>query len=56
MLGVDKPGSKLSINSTDVLFQGKTLMGSIFGGLKPKSDVTILFKRYMDKVLCHFFF
>lgn len=51
MLGVDKPGSKLSINSTDVLFQGKTLMGSIFGGLKPKSDVPILFKRYMDKEL-----
>jgi len=50
MLGVDKPGSKLSINSTDVLFQGKSLMGSIFGGLKPKSDVPILFKRYMDKV------
>jgi S-(hydroxymethyl)glutathione dehydrogenase/alcohol dehydrogenase len=52
MLGVDKPGSKVSINSSDILFQGKSLMGSIFGGLKPKTDVPILFKRYMDKVLC----
>ncbi|PNX84108.1 alcohol dehydrogenase 7-like protein, partial [Trifolium pratense] len=51
MLGVDHPGSKVSINSNDVLFQGKTLMGSIFGGLKPKTDVPILFKRYMDKEL-----
>ncbi|CAJ2653811.1 unnamed protein product [Trifolium pratense] len=51
MLGVDKPGSKVSINSNDILFQGKTLMGSIFGGLKPKTDVPILFKRYMDKEL-----
>ncbi|CAJ2653809.1 unnamed protein product [Trifolium pratense] len=51
MLGVDHPGSKVSINSNDVLFQGKTLMGSIFGGLKPKTDVPILFKRFMDKEL-----
>ncbi|WJX64427.1 hypothetical protein P8452_49208 [Trifolium repens] len=51
MLGVDKPGSKVSINSSDILFQGKSLMGSIFGGLKPKTDVPILFKRYMDKEL-----
>ncbi|XP_073221042.1 alcohol dehydrogenase-like 7 isoform X2 [Cicer arietinum] len=29
----------------------KTLMGSLFGGLKPKTDVPILLKRYIDKEL-----
>lgn len=58
VLGVDKPGSKLSLSCSEVLVQGKNLMGCLFGGLKPKSDVPILLKRYMDKVLttqCNFF-
>lgn len=51
VLGVDKPGSQLSFKSFDVLHNGKTLMGSLFGGLKAKSDIPILLKRYMDKEL-----
>ncbi|CAK8538551.1 unnamed protein product [Lathyrus sativus] len=51
VLGVDKPESMLSLNCNGVLVQGKTLMGSLYGGLKPKSDVPILLKRYMDKEL-----
>ncbi|CAI8586612.1 unnamed protein product [Vicia faba] len=51
VLGVDKPESMLSFNCNGVLVQGKTLMGSLYGGLKPKSDVPILLKRYMDKEL-----
>lgn len=50
MLGVDRPGSHLKFKSTEVLVSGKTIMGSIFGGLKPKSDIPILVKRYLDKV------
>lgn len=50
MLGVDRPDSQLSLNSVDVLCSGKTLVGSLFGGLKAKSDIPILAKRYMDKV------
>ncbi|KAJ1394338.1 hypothetical protein SESBI_34282 [Sesbania bispinosa] len=51
VLGVDKPGARLSLSSSEVLHNGKTLMGSVFGGLKPKSHVPILLKRYMDKEL-----
>jgi S-(hydroxymethyl)glutathione dehydrogenase/alcohol dehydrogenase len=51
VLGVDKPGSLLSFTSHEVLHSGKSLMGSLFGGLKAKSDIPILLKRYMDKEL-----
>lgn len=51
VLGLDKPGSKLSLSSSEVLHDGKTLQGNLFGGLKPKSHVPILLKRYKDKVL-----
>jgi len=51
VLGVAKPGSQLSLSSNDVLHSGKTLTGTLFGGLKPKSDVPILAKRYLDKVM-----
>ena len=52
VLGLDKPGSRLSLSCSEVLHGGKTLQGNLFGGLKPKSHVSILLKRYMDKVLC----
>ncbi|XP_074279155.1 alcohol dehydrogenase-like 7 [Silene latifolia] len=49
VLGVDQPDSKLSLSSIDVLCSGKTLVGSLYGGLKHKSDVPILAKLYMNK-------
>lgn len=51
VLGVDKPGSQLSLTSANVLCSGKTLTGALFGGLKAKSDIPILVKRYLDKVI-----
>ncbi|KAK4781523.1 hypothetical protein SAY86_015625 [Trapa natans] len=51
VLGVDRPGAQLTISSHDVLHTGKSLMGSLFGGIKAKSDIPILLKRYMDKEL-----
>ncbi|KAG8378034.1 hypothetical protein BUALT_Bualt08G0096200 [Buddleja alternifolia] len=51
VLGVDKPGAQLTFKSFDVLHLGKTISGSLFGGLKPKSDIPILIKRYMNKEL-----
>ncbi|CAK8566837.1 unnamed protein product [Lathyrus sativus] len=51
VLGVDKPEARLSFSSSEVLHDGKSLMGSLYGGLKPKSHVPILLKRYMDKEL-----
>ncbi|XP_050215138.1 alcohol dehydrogenase-like 7 [Mercurialis annua] len=51
VLGVDKPGAQLSLSSFEVLHSGKILTGSLFGGLKAKSDIPILLKRYMDREL-----
>lgn len=51
VLGVDKPGSQVTLPATDVLHSGRSLLGSLFGGLKPKSDIPVLLKRYTDKVI-----
>ncbi|XP_062165329.1 alcohol dehydrogenase-like 7 [Alnus glutinosa] len=51
VLGVAKPGSQVNLSSFDVLHSGKTLMGSLFGGLKAKSDIPVLLQRYLDKEL-----
>ena len=53
VLGVDKPNSKLSLSSHDVLHNGKILTGSLFGGLKAKSDISTLVNWYLDKVILH---
>ncbi|KAM7514010.1 hypothetical protein LguiA_003593 [Lonicera macranthoides] len=51
VLGVDKPGSELNFSSFEVFHHDKTITGKLFGGLKPKYDIPILVKRYMDKEL-----
>ncbi|XP_057974345.1 alcohol dehydrogenase-like 7 [Malania oleifera] len=51
VIGVDKPDAQLNLSSLDLLTNQKTLMGCLFGGLKAKSDIPILAKRYMDKEL-----
>ncbi|XWS24570.1 hypothetical protein CRYUN_Cryun28dG0114100 [Craigia yunnanensis] len=51
VLGVDKPGTQLNFSSFEVLHSGKILTGSLFGGVKAKSDLPVLIKRYMDKEL-----
>ncbi|KAK6245629.1 hypothetical protein SCA6_008719 [Theobroma cacao] len=51
VVGVDKPGAQLNFSSFDVLHSGKVLTGSLFGGVKAKSDLPVLIKRYMDKEL-----
>ncbi|KAE8704220.1 Alcohol dehydrogenase-like 7 [Hibiscus syriacus] len=51
VLGVDKPGAQLNLSSYEVLHSGKILTGSLYGGVKPKSDLPLLLKRYTDKEL-----
>ncbi|KAJ8437437.1 hypothetical protein Cgig2_031958 [Carnegiea gigantea] len=51
VIGLAKPGSEMRLDSMDVLCSGKTLIGTLFGGLKPKRDIPVLVKRYMDKEL-----
>ncbi|CAN1255740.1 Alcohol dehydrogenase-like 7 [Linum perenne] len=42
--------ASMKIKCMEVLQSGKMLTGALFGGLKPKSDIPVLLKRYMDKV------
>ncbi|XP_047983079.1 alcohol dehydrogenase-like 7 [Salvia hispanica] len=51
VLGVDRPDAMLQFRSVELLVNGKTISGSLFGGLKTKSDIPILVKKYMDKEL-----
>jgi S-(hydroxymethyl)glutathione dehydrogenase/alcohol dehydrogenase len=51
VLGVQKPGSEVSLSSYEILHSGKSITGSLFGGLKPKSDVPVLIERYKNKEL-----
>ncbi|XP_062097819.1 alcohol dehydrogenase-like 7 isoform X2 [Humulus lupulus] len=51
VLGVDKPGAQVTLPSFDILHKGKSLLGSLYGGLKPKTHIPILLKRYTDKEL-----
>lgn len=51
MLGADKPGAQLTLLSYNIVHHGKTLSASLFGGIKPKSDIPVLLKRYLDKEL-----
>lgn len=42
-------GSPLTLSPYDIL-KGKTITGSLFGGLKPKSDIPLLAQKYLDNV------
>ncbi|KAK9270872.1 hypothetical protein L1049_026458 [Liquidambar formosana] len=50
ILGVDMHGSSLNLNCPELL-RGKTVVGSLFGGIKAKSDIPLMVKRYLDKEL-----
>jgi S-(hydroxymethyl)glutathione dehydrogenase/alcohol dehydrogenase len=49
ILGVEMHGAPLSIPSLEIL-NGKCVMGSLFGGVKPKQDIPILADKYLNKV------
>lgn len=50
ILGVEMHGSPLTLNPHDFL-KGRSVTGSYMGGTKPKSDIPILAKKYLDKEL-----
>lgn len=39
----------ISIPSYEIL-RGRSVVGSLFGGLKPKTDVPLLAQKYLDEV------
>lgn len=51
VLGVEQPGLQMNLSSLVIGHSGKTLMGTLFGSLKPKTDIPILAKSYMNKEL-----
>ncbi|XP_077214088.1 alcohol dehydrogenase-like 1 [Tasmannia lanceolata] len=50
ILGVEMHGAPISLSSFEIL-RGKTITGSLFGGIKAKSDIPLLIKQYMNKEL-----
>lgn len=50
ILGVEMHGAPLPIPSLEIL-HGKSVIGSLFGGVKPKQDIPILADKYMKKEL-----
>ncbi|KAH9601968.1 hypothetical protein KSS87_000341, partial [Heliosperma pusillum] len=51
ILGLESRGLPLSLNTWGIM-KGKSVTGSFFGGIKPKSDIPVLAQRYMNKELC----
>ncbi|KAL3504780.1 hypothetical protein ACH5RR_034621 [Cinchona calisaya] len=50
VLGVEMHGSPLSISPYQIL-RGRTVMGCMFGGLKPKSELSSYVQKYLDHEL-----
>ncbi|KAF7050678.1 hypothetical protein CFC21_059012 [Triticum aestivum] len=50
ILGLEKDGKPISLPSIEFLF-GKCVMGSLFGGIKPKTDIPILAEKCLNKEL-----
>uniref|UniRef100_A0A6V7QVG6 Alcohol dehydrogenase-like C-terminal domain-containing protein n=1 Tax=Ananas comosus var. bracteatus TaxID=296719 RepID=A0A6V7QVG6_ANACO len=50
ILGVEMHGAPLCVAAGEILW-GKCIMGSLFGGIKPKIDIPIFVKQYLNKEL-----
>lgn len=50
MLGMGNHAAPVSLGSFDLL-SGRTICGSLFGGLKSKLDIPVLVDHYLKKVL-----
>jgi S-(hydroxymethyl)glutathione dehydrogenase / alcohol dehydrogenase len=50
VLGLGRDSDEVCLPSLELLF-GRCVMGSLFGGLKPKTHIPVLAKKCMDKEL-----
>ncbi|CAN1176469.1 Alcohol dehydrogenase-like 2 [Linum perenne] len=50
IVGIEMHGSPLVVNPYE-LVRGRSISGTYFGGLKPRTDISILAKKYLDKEL-----
>ncbi|KAM3342461.1 alcohol dehydrogenase-like 1 [Capsicum galapagoense] len=51
ILGVEMHGTPLSINPLELVMTGKTIIGSMFGGVKAKVDIPIFATKYLNNEL-----
>lgn len=51
ILGVEGQGNPLSLNCREMM-KGRGVIGSLFGGVKAKSDIPSFAQMYMNKELC----
>jgi len=49
VLGVDGSAAPISIPSFDIM-RGRSVVGSYFGGIKPKDDIPVLANKCLHKV------
>jgi S-(hydroxymethyl)glutathione dehydrogenase/alcohol dehydrogenase len=49
VLGVSNGVAPINIPSHEIL-RGRSVVGSLFGGIKPKTDIPMLAQKYLDKV------
>ena len=49
ILGVEGQGNPLSLNCREMM-RGRGVVGSLFGGVKPKSDIPSFVQKYLNKV------
>ena len=50
ILGMEKDGKHICLSPNEFLY-GKCIMGALFGGIKPKTDIPILAEKCMNKVM-----
>ncbi|KAL5777256.1 hypothetical protein ACOSP7_010182 [Xanthoceras sorbifolium] len=50
IVGVEMHGSPISLHCYDIL-KGRSVCGTLFGGLSPKSDIPLLVNKYLNKEL-----
>lgn len=50
VLGMEMHGTLLSLNPYEIL-KGRSIVGSLFGGIKAKSDIPVLAQKVIDKEL-----
>lgn len=50
ILGTEMHGSPISLNPYHIS-TGRCVIGSLFGGIKPKTDIPFLAKKYLNQVI-----
>ncbi|XP_038716547.1 alcohol dehydrogenase-like 2 [Tripterygium wilfordii] len=50
ILGVEAHGLPVSLNCSEIL-NGRSFSGSLYGGIKPKSDIPLLANKFLEKEL-----